>query len=383
MTLSRRSAFALLGVSVLAGCAEPVDFTPEEHRTPTTEGGTEPPEVVVESTFLARSTEGRHVDVPGATPIGLVFSTPHFDGRIGSVFIGETLPYEIAEQVERMNPLRAPEGHVFVAFTAQAGQPEFQESSEYPVTVSLIQAGTTVPLRNLFGGFTQDTYAVPWEFIVACVPEGEALMLEVTDSGKTIQLDLVQGVPTVDEAWNANQGFRERQQVAFSPEDAVFERDFTTSPPEGYESETGTFRIGFQPSGAYIGPWSPTHDWAPQGSQWLTIPMAARVEYQGVPANIELDLPGSFTYLTADGQAMELVTPQTITTEEVLRQHSDIIPTFEITGRDDQATLTFSANGTVRVDYQEVTNVPANFSSAADAIVFDLTYSSRPDRFGG
>lgn len=379
--ISRRAALGLFGVPLLAACSGPVDFTPEEFRSPSASAEGLPPEVVVESSFFARSTDGRHVDVQGAAPSGLVVASPHFDGRLGAIYIGETLDYDVAVRLERMNPLRAPEGHVFVAFTAQAGQPAFPEEADHPVAVTLNANGTALPLRNMFGGFSRGSYGVRWEFIVACIPADGTALLEVTDEGKTVKVDLVQGVPSVDEAWNSNEGFRERQMVGFSPANGVFEREFTTSPPEGIEAQTGLFRIGFEPSNAFLAPWNPVHGWAAQDRQWLTIPMNARIEFEVVAANIELDLPNSFSYRSQSGEAMQLVTPRTITTESVLRQQADVIPTFEVTGRDVTAGLTFNANGRMVVDYAEIQGVPANFSSGAQALQFDVIYREGPDRF--
>lgn len=380
--ISRRAALALVGSPVLVSCSGPIDFTPTAHRTAEEVTGTVPPEIEVESSFFARATDGRHVDVAGAAPSGLVFSTPHLDGRIGHIYMGQTLPYDVASRVERLNPLRAPDGHRFVAFTAQAGTPAFPETADHPVSVFLNVNGTSLPLRNMFGGYTRGAYGIAWEFIIACIPDDGTLLLEVTDEGKTVKIDLVQGVPAVDEAWSANDGFRNRQTVGFTPSDGVFERNFTTSPPAEIEAQTGLFRIGFRPNNAFLAPWNPVHGWAPQGKQWLTIPMNAKVEFEEVLANIELDMPGSFSYTSQAGETMPLVTPQTVTTETVRRQQADIIPTFEVTGRDTQASIVFNANGRAVVDYKEIQGVPAEFSSGATPLRFDVIYADAPERFG-
>jgi hypothetical protein len=382
VTISRRSVLALLGVPVIAGCSAPVDFTPAEHRSPTPTTGSVPPEIEVESSFFGRSTDGRHIAVPDASPSGLVFSTPHLDGRIGEIYIGPTLPHDVAAKLERMNPLRAPQGYTFVAFTAQAGMPAFPEEAEHPVSATMNLDGTAMPLRNLFGGYSRGGYGVGWEFIVGCIPEGGTAMLEVTDEDKTIKIDLVRGVPAIDDAWASNAGFRDRRVVGFDPPEALFEREFTTSPPSGIEAQTGLFQIGFTPGNAFLAPWNPVHGWAQPGRMWLTIPMNARVAFQEVPAIIELDLPGSFTYRGASGEAMPLVAPTTVSTEEVRRQRADVIPTFDVTGQDATATLTFNANGKAVVNYTEIQGVPANFSSGADPLRFNLVFADAPERFG-
>lgn len=382
MRISRRAALASLGVPLLAGCSGPINFTPENHRASPTPTDTTPPERVVDPDFYARSTSGAHVLVDGATPVGLVFSTPHMDGRIGEVLVGERIPYDVAQRIDQTAPLRAPEGHQFVAFTAQAGRPVFVEDAEHPVDVSLNRDGTGMPVQNLFGGVAQGKFQVAWEFIVACIPAEGTVVLEITDEGKTIRIDLVQGIPAVDEAWNANEGFRSRATVVFDPPDNVYQRQYSAQAP-GYDPVAGIFRIGMRPSNAFMAPWTPEHGWSPVGAQWLTIPMAARVEFQGIESgtNIELDLPSSFTYTALDGSKAKLVTPKTITTDAVRRQQSDVQPTFQVTGRDDQASLVFSAAGKIRVDFQEVSGVAGNFTGSGTPIRFNLQYKDAESRF--
>ncbi|WP_296136338.1 hypothetical protein [uncultured Tessaracoccus sp.] len=381
MKISRRAALSLLGVPALAGCSGPIDFTPEEFRSSAPVDDGIPPELVVEPGFFARSTQGRHVDVPGSTSSGLVFATPHLDGRLGEITVSRTIPYDVAQRVDQTAPLRAPEGYRFVAFSAQAGRPVFPESAEHPVTVALNQDGTSRPLRNMFGGLSRGRYQVAWEFMVACIPADGSLVLEVSDEGKTIRIDLVEGAPAVDEAWHANEGFRERQTVAFDPPDGVFQRAFVAQ-PAGHEAAHGRFRMGLRPSKAFMAPWNPEHQWAPPATQWLTIPMGARVEFQDLPADIELDLPSSFTYTAADGTKAELVTPRTITTETVRRQQSDVQPTFRVSGRDDRASLVFNVAGRIRVDFDNVSNVTGTFTGAARPLQFRLTFRDGEDRFG-
>lgn len=382
MRISRRAALALLGVPALAGCSGPVNFTPEEHRSSPAPTGTTPPERVVEPEFYARSTAGTHVIMDGATPLGLVFATPHMDGRIGEVLVSERIPYEVAQRVDQTAPLRAPEGHRFVAFTVQAGRPVFPEDAEHPVEVSLNRDGLGMPVRNLFGGVAQGKFQVSWECFVACIPADGAAVLEVTDEGKTVRIDLVQGVPAVDEAWNANEGFRVRETVVFDPPDNVYQRQYTAQPPN-YEPVSGIFRIGMRPANAFMAPWTPEHGWAPGGSQWLTIPTSARVEFQGIEygTNIELDLPSSFTYTSLDGSKAKLVTPKTITTDAVRRRQSDVQPTFQVTGRDDQAALVFSASGKIRVDLEDNPGISGNFTGPSKPIQFNLKYKDAESRF--
>ncbi len=370
----------MAGLPILAGCGGPVDFTPAAHRSPEQERSSAPEEVEVESSFFGRSTDGRHVALPGAAPSGLVFSTPHLDGRIGEIYSGQVLPYDVATHLDRMNPLRAPEGHRFVAFTARAGRPAFEEDVEHPVEAFLEVDGSPLPLRNLFGGYSRGAYGVDWELVVACVRDGGRVVLGVTDEGRTVRVDLSAGTPVDDDAWVANEGFRERRVVAFEPGSATYERAFTTAPPEGIERENGELELGLAPDNAFLAPWNPVHGWAPVGRMWLTIPMHATVAFRELPAVVELDLQASFEYRSATGEPAPLVAPLTVSTEEVRRQRADIIPTFEVDGWEDTATLTFDAVGRATVQYTEL-QVPATLTGGSTPVRFALTLSDGPDRF--
>ena len=382
VSISRRSALAWLGVPLLAGCSGPINFTPPEYRASPAPTNTTPPERVVEPGFYARSTTGTHVSLEGAKPVGLIFSTPHLDGRIGEVLVGERIAYDAAQRLDQTAPLKAPAGFRFVAFTAQAGRPVFVEDEEHPVEVRLDRDGAAMPVRNLFGSIAQHNYQVAWECIVACIPADGAAVLEIVDEEKTIRIDLVQGAPIVDEAWKATEGFRARKTIAFDPPEGIYQRQYTAQ-PAGYEPASGVFHMGMRPSNASMAPWTPEHGWAPAGTQWLTIPMSARVGFQGIEAgtNIDLDLPASFTYTSADGHKAKLVTPRTISTDAVRREQTDVRPTFQVSGRDAQATLTFSAAGQIHVDFQQVSDVPGSFTGANEPVRFNLTYQDAESRF--
>lgn len=370
----------MAGLPILAGCGGPVDFTPAAHRSSDPTQSAAPAEVEVESSFFGRSTDGRHVALPGAASSGLIFSMPHLDGRIGEIFSGPTLPHDVASHLERMNPLRAPEGHRFVAFTARAGRPAFEEDVEHPVAAFLEVDGSPLPLRNLFGGWSRGAYGVDWELIVACVPDGGRVVLGITDEGRTVRVDLTAGAPVEDDAWAANAGFRLRRVVAFDPGRATYQRGFTTAPPEGIERESGELELGLAPDNAFLAPWNPVHGWAPPGRMWLTIPMHATVAFGELPAVVELDLAASFAYRSAAGETGRLVAPLTVSTEEVRRQRADVIPTFEVDGREDGATLTFDAVGRATVQYTEL-QVPATLAGDSTPVRFTLTISDGPDRF--
>lgn len=337
----------------------------------------------VEPGFVARSTVGRHVELPGSVQPLLAFSTPRMDGRITDILTTREIPYDIAQLLDRTTPLKAPKGHRFVAFTAQAGRPTFPDTTGQAVGVVLHVDGVPQPLRNMFGGLNRDRqYLVRWEFVVACIPDDGNLVLAITDEGKTVQVDLVTGRPIVDEAWNLNEGFRRRRVTVFSPSQGMFERSFTAQPP-GYEPATGLFRIGFAPDNALLVPWNPVNGWAPPGEMWLTIPMNAKVEFEQIGAQIELDMPRSLTLLGEGGKTFELITPKRALSEDIRRQRSDVLATYKVPLALSSARLDFNAQGKAIVDFKDMPGVQGTFSGSAQPVRFQLDIGDGPDRFGG
>lgn len=368
---------------MLVGCSEPIDFAPAEHRSvaPSDDGIPDP--ITVEPGFVARSTVGRRVTLPGSVEPQLVVATPRFDGRIGDILTTRELSYELARMLDQTTPLTAPSGHRFVAFTAQAGRPAFPEAGSRTAGVVLHVDGAPQPLRSMFGGMNRDRqYQVQWEFIVACIPDEGKLVLAVTDEGQTVQVDLVTGQPIVDEAWQLCEGFRRRRVVVFSPQQSVFERAFTAQ-PQGYEPATGLFRMTLAPNNAFLAPWNPVNGWAPMGEMWLTIPMNARVEFEQIGAQIELDVPRSLTLRIDGGATLDVLDPATLATEDVRRQRADLITTHRVPLALTGADLEFNAQGTVSVDFRDMPGVAGAFTGQGKPVLLRVDVGDGPDRFGG
>lgn len=366
---------------MLAGCSGPIDFTPEEHRTTAAPVDDTPDDTVVEPGFVARSTTGRHVVVPEAVSSGIVVSTPHFDGRIRDLYVGDRLPLEVAQQFDQATGIAAPEGHRFVVVNAQAGVPMFPLDPEHPVTVRLVVGDRPHPLRSVFGDPERGRYSVAWECLVVVVPDDGTALLEVEDAGKTVRVDLTQGIPVEDEAWASNAGFRERRDVRFDPALGVHERTYRVE-PAGFEAAEGIFRIELRPANAIFAPWNPVHQWAAPGEHWLTVPTSARMEIEGPQTVVELNLPNSFALTSASGERAEVIEPHQVTTDQVRRQQADVIPNFRVAADDDEATLTFTANGRIVVDFDNVQGVEGSFTGSGEPLRFGVTYVDQPDRFG-
>lgn len=367
---------------MLAGCSGPIDFTPAEHRTTAAPVDDTPDDTVVEPGFIARSTTGRHVVVPDAVSSGIVVSTPHFDGRIRDLYVGRRLPLEVAQQFDQATGIAAPEGHRLVVVNAQAGVPMYPLDPEYPVTVRIVVGDRPHPLRSMFGDPERGRYSVAWECVVMVVPDDGTALLEVEDAGKTVRVDLTQGIPVEDEAWASNEGFRVRRDVRFDPAQGLHERKFRVHPAD-HEPVEGVFRIELRPANAIFAPWNPVHQWAPPGQRWLTVPTSARMEIVGPLTSVELNLPNSFALTSAAGERAEVIEPHTVTTDQVRRQEADVIPSFRVSAGDDEATLTFTANGRIVADFENIQGVEGSFTEGGEPLRFGVKYIDQPDRFGG
>ncbi|MEO7588441.1 MAG: hypothetical protein ABIS84_10500, partial [Arachnia sp.] len=234
-----------------------------------------------------------------------------------------------------------------------------------------------IPVPNLFNEFSTeaDTYLTPWEMIILCVPAGSDVALEVSDEDRVIAVDLRTGAPRMDDAWAATTGFRERWEITCDPESGVFSRAFTTLPPAGMEAEGGKLNVGLRPdTGGGLRPWTPTQGWAPKGTQWLSVGMGARVQWEArlVPA-LTLSVPKSFIHSDASGQQTEAVHPESVTTDALATGQAELLVVWPVIAGAGTSTLSFNAVGEMSVDYEEVPGVAAQFSGAATPLEFVLT----------
>lgn len=385
MTLSRRAIIGFLGVPVLAGCS-PIDFKPAGESTPSSAEPAEGLPRVVEPGYFRRSPTGVKVELPEPKPVGLVVSTPHFDAMVSQTLTTTELPLEVAKEFDETSPLQAPEGHVLFACLIQSGSPLFTQDGEDPVEVFLQINNEPIRLPGIFGGLQAKNdnnnvlYQSKWECILVCIRKEDVLTLQINDEGKSLVVDLLNGVPNDDEAWRSTAGIRQRRSVKFNPANGVSRRKFEAH-PAGFEASQGELAVGLQPGAAVLTSWNPVHGWATPERMWLTMSMETKVEYKDLPAVIDLDLPNCFTFTGSGGAAARLVQPSRINTEDLIAGRTKLIPTFEVAESDASAVLVFVPNGNITVDFQQVSGVPGVFTSAGEPIRFDMSFVEEAGRF--
>lgn len=351
-------------------------FSPTTAPAPSPSGD---PTAVLDPEFYVRSKDGSAKTLVEGSWTDQRFSTPHLDGTLVNCFVGDSLSGTTASQVGSTTAIRAPEGYELAAFILQGGRPSFTDTVEHAASVQLRIGDRRIPVDKVFESFSIEDglYLSEWEMICFCLPRGDEIILEVTDEARTIALDLRTGVPLVDADWKATTGFRERWHIECDPVDGVFSREFTTMPPSGLDPESGELRIGLQPDMINgLLPWTPTQGWAPEGQQWLAVPMNARVDWTSrVPPQFTLRPPQSLQYLDEDGERVAAVHPDSITAEQIATGLAELLAVWPVAGRGSPGSIFFNAVGELEVDYTDAGPVAAQFTSPVEALEFALTFS--------
>lgn len=366
-----------MGVGAVSGCSfTPVNFSGET-PTPSSSDVVDPSTTVDPEFFVRVGDQGAKFLFEGAE-IGQRFSTPHLDGMLVELFVGESLSLASAEQVGQRSPIRAPDGHELAAFTLQSGVPGFVGGVGHEASALLRVGDRRIPLPMLFDEFIpQDgAHLSPWEMVCLCLPTGSDVILEVTDEGKVISLDLRTGKPEPGDGWDATTGFRERWSITCDPATGLYSRAFTTVPPDGVEPETGQLSIGLRPdTGDGLRPWTPAQGWAPPSQQWLEIGMDAKVQWEArIIPQFTLSVPESFFHADQGGEQVAAVQPDSITTDAISTGQADLVVVWAVTATGGPTTISFTAVGAMTVDYADVGSVPARFSADAPPIEFTLRH---------
>lgn len=370
-------------IATSSGCSfERVNFGPTDTATPTADG---PDTEVVDPEFFERGKESSN-SLPEGRWSQQRISTPHLDFTLEATYAGPTLSAEAAAQVGREGELSAPQGHEFVAIVCKGGSPSYEAESGAAADVKLVvDRSRAINLPAMFDRYSVSagSYTKEWEFIVLCVPSGADVKLQVTDQvtepDQAVLVDLRTGVPVNNRGWQQTTGFRDRVSVTCTPDRGVFSRRFTTLDPQ-LETEGGTLRFGLMPDTASgIFPWIPTLGWAPEGKQWFPVPMNAKIDVVDgeVFPRMEMNIPNSFVYVTEDTQRVQAVHPETATTDAVVRNNGDLIVIWPVSGREEQALLSFDPVGSMVVDYTDRKNVPAGFSADARPLEFELAFTTQ------
>ncbi|SHI31324.1 hypothetical protein SAMN02745244_00095 [Tessaracoccus bendigoensis DSM 12906] len=379
MTLTRRSALALLAVTGLSGCTfKPIQWDPSAAPIVSAPGDGA---VEVRADYFAQSPDSGDRTLQEGIPVSLRISTPHFDARFDRRFTGQSLGAVTAAQVREQAPIKAPDGYELVAFTLEAGAPIFGATEDAAARVSIeIGDGVTFPLAAPFGRYNASTgsYDRNWALVVFSVPSEVPVTLAVVDADKRVSVDIRSGEPVVDEGWRANRGFRERIQIGVEGGQSVLERELVAV-VNGQQVHS-RFRLGLDPVAAYgLVPWNPEDGWAEGDRQWLRIAMNAKAEF--VPDSptmiVDLDVTRSFSYQEAPAEPLAAQLPRTITTEAIQRGSSELDVTWAVPGAGDSASLTCNPVGTALVRFSDHPDVAAEFTGSAQPVTYELRFSPR------
>lgn len=378
MTLSRRSALTLLAVAGVSGCSfEPITWTsasPEPSETNTVD-----PAVELDPEYMSQSLDGSPKTIEEGFTVGQRVSTPHFDGTIEAAFVGARLGERSAAQVSQQTAVRAAPEHELVAFTLRAGDPVFTGQPEEPPTFALQVGERRVTLEHPFGRLTTaGRYETQWVFIVLSVPVAAPVRFQVSDQGRTCSIDLREGRAIEDEGWAANALFRERQVVTLEPTEATFSRGVDVVLPEGTES-TGQTAVELIVTMAPLPsrgltPWVPGLGWAEAGTLWLPLQTQSKVAFSPVTNTylITVDVPQSFVYQDEGGSLINAVSPETITTQQIMRGQSPLDVVWAVPEGDTRGVVRFNPVGTLEANFQGGVQYPASFTGTAIPMEFTL-----------
>lgn len=375
--MTRRAT--LLAALALSGCSfEPMRFVDEDDTPPPP---TEEPARVVDPQFFERALDGGVKTLHEGPIAEERIATPHIDCVLRGFYVGRVLTAETVLQVGIPEAIAAPEGYELLAFILQGNAPAFGRTPERRETSTLRVGSQEIALESLFDDHVNDVgWLREWEFITLCVPEGDDVMLVIEDQGRQVQVDLRTGTPVQDDGWEATRGFRHRQRVVCDPPSGVFQREFETRPPEGFEADRGRIVMQLQPDILFdTVPWIPTLEWAPDGRQWLLLPMLTIASYENLPPNLVIDTPASFTYRDELGQSIPAAAPETVLFEELMRGQADMGLVWPISGQDEIGTVSVDITGRLSVDYVEASGVPADFIGESQPLEFECRFSPVAD----
>lgn len=384
VALTRRSALALLAVSGLAGCSfEPITWETTT-ANPTADASTDPA-AEVRADYFAQSPDSGARTLLEGVPAAQRISTPHFDARLDRRFVGEEIGAETAAQLRERTPIRASKDHELVAITLQAGVPSFADSEAGGASISIeLGDGVKLPVQQPFGALDRERgrYVRDWALLVFSVPTGAPVRLAVADEGKTVRVDLREGAPIVDQAWEANRGFRERVDIEVVDPAAVLHREVQTAPVNG-QVQKSRFRLGLNPDAARgLVPWNPQSGWAPDGRQWLRVAMRAKVEFAPADPAVfaTLDVKRSFSYVEGRDAPLAPNLPETIETEVLQRGTAELDVTWAVNGAASEAQLICNpVASAMYARYTDHPDVAATFVGRPEQAMFTLRITPRGD----
>lgn len=367
----------VLSALALAGCGlEPIRFVEETEAAPVP---TDEPARTVSEEFFERALDGAPKSLPEGRDVDLVIATPHTNFVLRQVFVGTQLSPQTMQQVSIDQSVAPVEGHELLAFTLQAFIPIFQRTPDRSESSTLVVAGEELPLEQLFdAAIPGEGWVREWEMVVLSIPEGAGVTLTIEDQGRTVQVDLREGKPVVDAGWDANTGFRERWEMECDPARGEFKSQFQTKPPADTKVDTGFVSLTVEPTPLYSRmPWHPVEGWAPEGKQWLVVPMPAWAGFEStspVP-QFTFDVGKSFSYRTPAGELVPAVAPKDLDFELILRRQVDEIACLWPVDVDEKGTIVVEMVGDLKADYQDVQGMEAEFTGQAQPLEFACTFT--------
>ena len=378
MALTRRSALALLAVAGVTGCGfEPVTWTTPSGAPSATE--VVDPATTLDPQFRTQSLEGSPKSIEEGFQVGQQISTPHFDGTLEALFIGERLGERTAAQVREQTEIKAAPGHELVAFTLRAGQPTFLDAEE-PPTFALLVGDREAPIDPPFGEFNSEgRYSSQWVLHILSVPQQVPVLLQVSDQGRSVRVDLREAKPVEDDAWAVMEPFREPKTVTLDPPLGVFSRNIETVPPADpqrpVQKETSEFLLQMQPEPTALVPWIRERGWAPEGKLWLPLSTQAKVVFSPATPQfvITMDVAESLTYQGGDGVLVKAEFPETVTTLAMQRGQAALDVAWLVPETDTRAVIGFDPVGTMVVNYTGGITFPSQFVGEAAPLEFTVS----------
>lgn len=367
----------MLGTLAVTGCSfEPIRFV-EQTQTPV--GPTRNPARTVGQEFFERALDGSPKQLPEGEDIDLLVATPHTNFVLRQTFVGGAISAATMRQVTIDQSVAAMEGNELLAFTLQAYIPVFQRTPDRSETSTLEVAGESLPLEKLFDApIPGQGWIREWEFVVLSIPADAEVFLVIEDQGQTVRVNLREGVPVDDAGWAANTGFRERWDMECEPARGEYKREFETKPPAGTEPDQGFISLTVEPTPLYSRmPWHPVEGWAPEGKQWLVVPMPvwAGFESSAPVPQLNFDVPASFVYRNQAGEDVAAIAPTELKLELILRRQTDQIACIWPVGVDESGTIRVQLAGDLTVDYQDVTGMAAEFTGEVEPLEFACTFT--------
>jgi hypothetical protein len=187
-----------------------------------------------------------------------LFVGPHFAVRIRQVDITDTVDHAIAHYLGEESAFTAAEGHELVLFNVADDSSLEAPWGDSQVDTALVVDGVQRSLDGL------PTFR---ETVVASVPEGAPVLLEVEDAGRRLHFDLRAGRVVTDE------------ESSFSASGSLPGTLYRASAEVAYGSRLQQLRVEILSMGgtADLDAYHPEFGWAKPGRAWLVVgPMVGR-----------------------------------------------------------------------------------------------------------